>query len=116
MNIIKLIVIIGALILSFVLIKNIAGIMSVKDRVSDARQEVERLQNEQNEIKKKLEVASSAVFIEEVARDKLGLAKEGETVVVLPNDDFLKSLSPSLEVGEHESKKATWEKWWERFF
>ena len=116
MNLIKLVIIIGSLILSAFLIKNIAGILSVRDRVENAQREVTRLQKEQDEIKKKLEVASSPAFIERVARDKLGLAKEGETVVVLPSEDFLKTLSPNFGTQEDELPKPNWRKWIEKFF
>lgn len=116
MNLIKYIILIGALILSVMLIKNIIGIASVRNRVSDAQKQVNMLENEQNQLRKKLESASSEAFVEEVARDKLGLAKAGETVVVLPDENFLKSLSPGLEFGKTEPEKANWQKWMERFF
>lgn len=112
----KFIVVIGALVLSGVLIRGIWVVASVRDRVDSARQEVEKLEVEQRELKKRVGEASSEAFIEEVARDKLGLAKEGEVVVVLPDDEFLKTLSPSLEVEESEPEKQNWKKWWEKFW
>ena len=98
------------------LIKNIAGIVSVRDRVAGAQREVERLQNDQNALRRKVEQATSAAYIEEVVRNKLGLGRAGETVVVLPNEDFLKNLAPALENGEKELKKFNWQKWVDKFF
>lgn len=116
MRVFKLIIVLGALILSAVLLRGIWAVASVRDRVDSARREVEKLEAEQNELKKKLETASSEAFIEEVARDKLGLAKTGETVVVLPDEEFLKTLAPSLEAEESEPEMPNWRKWVEKFF
>ena len=116
MKIFKIITIIGALFLSAVLIKNIESITNVRSRVDNAQKEVENLQKEQNELKNRIRTATSEAFVEEVARNKLGLGKAGETVIVLPSDDFLKSLAPSLESGDIEPEKANWRKWLGRFF
>lgn len=116
MKMFKIIVVVGALVLSGVLLRGIWAVSSVRDRVDSARQEVEKLEARRIELKRRVEEASSGAFVEEVARDKLGLAKEGETVVVLPDEEFLKTLSPSLDAEEAEPEKPNWQKWIEKFW
>ena len=48
-------------------------------------------------------------FIEKEAREKLGLGKPGEVVVILPKVEQRPSNAPATE------GKANWRKWWELY-
>lgn len=73
-----------------------------------AAQKVEELQKEKESLTQKRDFYQSESFIEEEARNKLNMAKEGETLVILP---------PNLEeiLGKKETLPAVslpfWRQW-----
>ena len=59
-----------------------------------ARQKLDQEQAEQERLQGIQKGINSPDFIEKEARDKLGKAKPGETIVVLPGEDVLRTFSP----------------------
>ncbi len=104
-----------ALILAFSLIKSISKIVGSNGKITDAQNSVHELQKENEDLKTRLEAVKSTQFIESIARDKLGLAKKGEIVVVLPDESILKSLAPKLENQKYTLPVPIWQKWLKLF-
>lgn len=97
--------------------QNLSIIGEVKARINKARIEKDNLQAQNSELKSELSEASSAFYSEKQARDKLGLAKEGEIVLVLPEGNKLESLSPLSDFVEKEEEWIpNWRKWLDLFF
>lgn len=97
--------------LSISLIRNVIKISDAGKRINEEEKKVEKLKEENEELEKKLNEVINDDYIEKELRDKLGLAKEGETVVVLPPEDVVKSLAPQ-EVREEETlPEPNWKKW-----
>lgn len=86
----------------------------VGDRLSQAIEELHNLEIKNKELKSKLLQVKSAEFIETQARDKLGLAKEGETVIVIPEEKINKILGLSKKI--EEIKLPNWLGWLRVFF
>jgi len=63
------------------------------------------------DLKKELEEVKSLRYVEEVAREKLGMAKEGEKVVILP----INTNSTNNPISTNEEIKPNWRKWWGLF-
>ncbi len=72
-----------------------------------------RLENE--ELTKQYEQIQTPEYIEKEARDKLGLGREGEVVVVLPPNKDQSTDQLSNKVKDNEVK-AVWRKWVEVLF
>jgi len=72
---------------------------------------VEKLKVKNSELQKKIEELGSEVYIESQIRNNLGLVKEGEIVVVLPDPELLRKLAPVYEKEEKESPVVNWKKW-----
>jgi len=83
-----------------------------KDTVHSRKDVLSGLENIR--LKKQLEEAQSPDFVERQARDKLGFAREGETVVLLPKP----TIATESEIGEEkeETPLPSWKKWWKLFF
>lgn len=58
----------------------------------------------------KLQYVKSNEFVEKEAREKLGLVKEGEHIVIAPPPP-----QNTLKDGQKDAKE-NWKKWWELFF
>lgn len=80
--------------------------------VSAAQKQLDDLKRENEALKKELDFKSSDQFAEEEIRNKLGLAKPGETIVVLPKNDGLQSTVNS----QPTTDLPNWQKWWNLFF
>jgi cell division protein FtsB len=100
-----------ALILSLSLARSFARIKSADEKIDEARERVEELKREGEELEIKLEEVKSEEYVEKQLRDKLGLAKEGEIVVVLPDDEIVRKFAPNLEEEEEALPDPNWRKW-----
>lgn len=99
----------------FSLFRSITKVKSAQRRIEAARAKVERLKQEQTALENELKKVQSSEFQERQLRDKLGLAKEGETVVVLPEAEALKGLVPQIPEEENILPKPIWQRWWDLF-
>ena len=80
------------------------GLVAEREKVRDA------LKKENNDLTEKLKNVESSEFIERQAREKLNLQREGEVVVVLPQDVAIES-KPQVQ-----TEVPNWQKWWRLFF
>jgi len=77
------------------------------------RQEALRHEEERNrQLIAKLEEATSSAFIEKEAREKLGLVKEGDTVILLGRAEHTE-FSDQKDIA---ANMPNWKKWWKLFF
>jgi cell division protein FtsB len=104
------------LVFSISLVRSVTKILEAKRRIKEEAAKVEKLKAENEEIRKKIEVVQTQEYLEKQMRDKLGLAKEGEMVVILPDEETLRKLVPE-EIEEKETlPDPTWKKWLKLFF
>ncbi len=81
------------------------SLRTTSNEVQDQEKRLEQLKQENDALRREYEYKKSEKFAEGEIRDKLGLAKEGEQVFVLPNKQ-------TVEV-DTVSKKVipNWKKW-----
>lgn len=109
-------IIIGAVILIFAynIIGQIFTTLQSGDRLSVATEQLHSLEVKNRELKKRLSEIKSQDFIEQQARDKLGLAKEGETLVIIPDEKINQVLGVAKQVVE--PRLPNWQGWLKLFF
>ena len=112
-KVIQVAIIIIGLSLIVNLTKDIFRLLKAGEQVKFAERKLEEAKLEKEEILKKKEYYASEEFIEEAARDKLNMARPGETIVVLPQN-----LAEVIGRKEKETfpKLPNWQKWWKLFF
>ncbi|OGV93810.1 hypothetical protein A3B57_03485 [Microgenomates group bacterium RIFCSPLOWO2_01_FULL_47_10] len=100
------------LVLSVVgLAKNLIGFSTIKNRFMEAQQQVDVLETEKKQFEAQLQPEDQAFIEEEQLRNGLGLAREGETVVIIPKEVLEKNLQ-ELQTGKTKAEeKANWQKW-----
>jgi cell division protein FtsB len=95
------------------LTRDIWQLVKAKDQIRVAEQRVVQLEEENRILKEKQKYYASQEFVEEEARNKLNMAKPGETIVVLPKtaqgsgNNGGQNLHPDL---------PNWQKWVRLFF
>lgn len=113
-RIIRLIVVVISVVLIVNLTRSIWDLWRRRDILGERQAVLKRVEAEHARLKKELEYAQSPEFIEQEARNRLGLAREGESVVILPKSQFPISNDQTKE--EKEEKIPNWKRWWRLFF
>lgn len=87
------------------------------NNVARAEERLERLRAQNEELKRELAYKQSPEFVEREIREKLGLVRRGEAIVILPkgDDESLDKLGTSLANDERKST-PNYKKWWRLFF
>lgn len=98
------------------LVRNAAKVMEAKERIRGQEKKVVKLKEENESLKEKLREVESPEFIEKGIREKLGLVKEGETLVVLPEEEVLRKVAPQTAKEEDSLPVPNWKKWVKLFF
>ncbi len=78
------------------LFRNILKINEAKNRIEREKDKVIKLEEEGRVLEEELKKMQGNEYLERQLRDKLGLAKKGESVVILPDPETLKSLVPEI--------------------
>ena len=105
------ILIIATVFLFLSLSKSVEKVKRANSQVSDARVRVDEVSKENSDLKSRLDSVSQPLYIEKQLRDGLGMAKEGEVVLVLPDDEILRKLAPNDTYEEESLPDPNWKKW-----
>jgi len=108
-KIFKTLIIIGSTIMIIGLVQSIYELIGKRDVIRYRQEQVSKLEMENKNLKIALEEAQNQVFLEKEVRNRLGLVKPGETLVLM--EEIRTSIS-----GEIKSiDKSPWEMWVELF-
>lgn len=108
---------IGIFLVSTGLIVKIVGdilrFLKTEEKIKEVEKRVVQLEEEKRKLSQKYQYYQSSEFIEEEARNKLNMARPGETVIILPPN--FQELIGSKK-GKQEEKIPNWKRWWKLFF
>ena len=99
---------------SYNLVLQITSTLKSGDKLQIATEEIHLLEIENQNLRKKLFEAKSPFFLEKIARDKLGFAKEGETIVIIPDKKVNEILGASQSA--QEVRLPNWLGWFRLFW
>lgn len=98
------------------LIRNITLLMAGNAELARAEVELSLKQQENQKLKERLAIVTTEQYKDKLTRDKLGLAKEGETVFIMPEEEVLRQLSPRIKKIEQQAlPDSNWRKWLKLF-
>lgn len=85
------------------------------DLIEKTANKLVKIEEDNKKLNSQLQITKSEEFQEKQFRDKMGLAKEGEIVLVLPEAEIVKKLAPTLPKDEEVKLEPNWQKWIELF-
>lgn len=91
------------------LVRSIAGLLQKHNFIADRKAVLEQEKKENEALKKRLEEVQTPEFIEHEARERLGMSKEGETIILMDKSN------PDAPVGS-SGQLSNWQRWWKLFF
>jgi cell division protein FtsB len=104
------------LVLLFFIITQLIGSLYTtwrkQDVLLEAKQELQKEQKDNRQLKQKLSQVIQPNFIEEEARNKLFLVKPHEQTIIIPE----KILQKEVKIVKQEIEKPNWEQWRDLFF
>lgn len=109
----RLIVTIVCLLAVVSLSRTIYGTWRRRDIVKERATVLAQAEAENKRLKDELAQAESPEFIEKEAREKLGLVREGEQIVIMPKSQ---SPIPNIQSQTESEKLPNWKRWWRLFF
>ncbi|MBI5620622.1 septum formation initiator family protein [Candidatus Gottesmanbacteria bacterium] len=113
-SIVRLVIMVVSAVMVVNLSRSIWDLWRRRDYLGERQAALARLKAEQVRFQGELREAESPEFIEQEARNRLGLGKEGEIVVLMPNDKFQMSNVKTEE--KIVEKLPNWKRWWRLFF
>lgn len=109
----KRIAILAVIIILLVIIKNtvfsMIALLNNSGYGKNLENELSMEQQKNKFLKERLSYVKTDRFVEEEAREKLGLTKQGEKIVILPKK------GGKIDQQQAEDK-PNWQKWWDVFF
>ena len=93
------------------IIKSVYTLSQKKGIIAERQQVLIALTAKNRQLQEELREATGTAFIEQAARDKLGLVREGETVVIM---DTSQITNPNTQ--KSPSEVPSWKQWWRLFF
>jgi len=109
------------LVSAFMIISLFPSVVDLWERrkiIDQEQQRLTELNKKHEELTKKFEMVQTPAFIEKEARERLGMAKAGETIIL--TDQTSQADTPRAllkESGDGTSVKLPyWKRWWQVFF
>lgn len=100
------------LIVAIGVVKSVFTLTAKRSIVQEQKDVLRELEAKNADLMVRLKEATTSAFVERQARNKLGLVKEGETVVILDAEKVGK-----LRLGkEGDDALPLWKQWWGLFF
>lgn len=94
--------------------KQIAKFQSAGRILEDKKREVVILNQEKAKLEEELEKVQTSEYVEVVAREKLGMAKEEERIIIMPQfDNDTLAVKNQSEIGKGTVSNLS--KWWRIF-
>jgi len=118
------VILIISFILIFNLLRDVRRLIRAEERIVKVEERLEQVKEENEEFKGTKEYYQSNAFLEEQIRNKLQMARPGETILILPKklsevkeESSYSEASSFAKASEDKSEdKENWEKWLELFW
>lgn len=104
------------ILLAISVFRNIERTIRIKNQIEAEKTKLAKIQAENDKLVEELAQTQTSNFIEKEVRNKLGLGKEGEAIVVLPDSEILKKLAPQIPTYSDTLPDPNWVKWKKLFF
>lgn len=110
-KIVQILVFFVSLVLCLSAIGTILDLWHRKDILSTRQHDLAVITQENQALERQLSDARGSDYVERIARDKLGMVKDGESIILLTP-----GLRSSSQSGEVVDSGSNWQKWWQLFY
>lgn len=104
------------LLLSLSVARNLAKVVNIRGEVAKEREKVSKMEKINKDLENQIANTQGVDFVEKQIRNKLGLVKSGEALVILPDAEIVKKLAPVVDGQDDALPDPNWKKWEKLFF
>jgi len=104
------------LVLALSVFRSVSRSSQISTQIQIEKTKLAKIEADNQKLQDQLTLTQNPSFIEKEVRDKLGLGKAGEAIVVLPDAEILKKLAPKVQLEEDNLPDPNWKKWEKLFF
>ncbi|MBI3887729.1 septum formation initiator family protein [Candidatus Microgenomates bacterium] len=102
----KLLIILFSVYLIVTTTKAIFDLWKAGDKLVSRQNKLNQLQTQRDNLMREKAKIDSPLYLEEIARDKLGMSKEGENVIIIPKELLVDNSKKQVE-----AEIPNWKKW-----
>jgi cell division protein DivIC len=110
-KLVRAVVLIILIVIGIGIVRSVYTLSQKKGIIAERQSVLRGLLAQNSQLQEQLKEATSPAFIEQAARDKLGLVREGETVVIMDKSQIL---NPDSQ--QNPQEVPPWRQWWSLFF
>lgn len=110
--VLRIVFLLFCLLVAVGVVRSVVTVWEKRGIVSERQAILQAEEAKHVELERQLREATSSAFIERQARDKLGLVKDGEQVVILDKSKIQGVGGTSIDT----SSIPSWKQWWQLFF
>lgn len=99
------------LILAISIVRNIGKVKRIKEEIKAEKMRISKIEADNEALIRQVSLTQDPQFVEKEIRNKLGLVRAGEVVVVLPDPETVRRLAPKPKNTEDLLPPPTWKKW-----
>ncbi|HKC05059.1 MAG TPA: septum formation initiator family protein [Patescibacteria group bacterium] len=99
------------LLLALSTLRSINSASRVRAQIKAEAEKVAKMERDNIELQNKVAMSQGEDFMEREIRNKLGLVKNGEVIVVLPDAEILKQLAPIEPQDQESLPDPNWKRW-----
>jgi len=103
------------IVLTVSLFRNVGRMFKIKGEIRTEKDKIAKIRKENDKLQADLLESQTPEFVEKEIRNKLGFVKTGETVVVLPDAETLRKLTPQPQDDEETLPDPNWRRWLKLF-
>ena len=95
------------------------SVVDLWQRRAIVKKEQERLvlvEQRHQELTERLKTVQTPAFVEKEARERLGMAREGDTVIIMDNMGSEKEEQGGVSISRYREPVPNWKRWWQVFF
>lgn len=112
---IRWIVILVSLFMIISLSRSVGDLWGRRNIVEQEQKRLSELEKKHEELVEKYDLVQTPGFVEREARDRLGMAKEGDTIILM-DQSSVGAYSPKGTGDGSLEELSNWKQWWEVFF
>ncbi len=109
-KLVRIVALVICIIVGVGIVRSVYTLSQKKGILAERQQVLTELTAKNRQLQEDLREATSEAFIEQAARDKLGLVKEGETIVIM------NKATGGPETPNNPQELPPWVQWWSLFF
>lgn len=112
-GILQILIIFGCIMAIIGLTRSVIELRGRSNMAEERQSELDKVKKENAELKKRYEEVQTPEFVEREIRERLGLVKEGETLVLVDKNRSPQSEQP---VSNFDPQLPNWKQWMKLFF